>query len=89
MSHGSIAFLVIAGSALAWWFGVRTLFGERLGALHWIPVAIACLGIPIMIADVLFRSPYLSLTLICCWQLLGAALAIFGIVRTQWKQTES
>jgi len=34
-----------------WWLAVRVVFGRSLGAMEWLPVAIAAFAVPILMAD--------------------------------------
>jgi hypothetical protein len=71
-----------------WWLAVRICGGARLGALEWLPVALAVFGVPIMIADVcaIQRDQTLCHLLIAAW--FGAAVMIDAVwLFRRWRRT--
>lgn len=73
-----IGALILIGWTAMWWLAVRTVFGHRFGRLEWIPVAIAALGVPGLIAESTFRHPQLSTALMIAWT------AVVMVIDTSW-----
>lgn len=83
MNSPSTTFLLLVVSVFVWWFAIRAIAGDRFGIFHWIPVAMACFGVPILVADLTFQYPHLPHRLLLGWHGIGLFLAAVYLVRAQ------
>lgn len=78
---------ILVTNCIVWWYAVRGIVGDRLGPFHWVPVGVACFGVPIMIADLKFRPPQFSAGLIVGWSVFGLMIALVSLFRGRTRRS--
>lgn len=81
MKTDPLTFLQLMAVVVIWWFAILAIAGKRLGMFHWVPVAICCFGLPIVLADVLVEQPQLVRWIVFTWHGMGLLLAAVYFAR--------
>jgi hypothetical protein len=81
MNSDPFTFLQLVAVVVIWWFAVLGVAGKRFGMFHWLPTAICCFGIPMVMGDLLVQQPQVARWLFFTWHGVGLLLAAVYFAR--------
>jgi hypothetical protein len=89
--EGQLVLLLVAVPYIgAWWWALRILCAKRFVPWEWVPLAVASLGVPLVLNEFLYESPLRSMRWIFvgCWMALPMPVIMCkGVIRVmaRWQ----